>query len=210
MDVRQSAITSHLALATTLFSPVSAATSIRPPETIEITAYQDEGDLEEIIVESTIGDDRGMPAAQLDAMAAQAIEELRGYLEFTAGWDGYDGLPFGASTILRAESLVERLRQRFAFTGTNPTEITPGPISDGRVDVEVATETRHLVLTVDPDEEAILIAHEERGGDEGVAQSDERGVERWMDWLAGTSSLPTLVRETAINPIVGDALALNL
>lgn len=204
MEAR-SAVTPQLIFAVTLLSGNASATQLPPPQTIAGQSLEDEA---AIFAGSP---HHSSEAAVLDRLRAEAIDELNRYLAFSKGWDGYDGLQFTARTVARAQSIVDRLCERLNFAGVRPTEITPGPISDGRIDVEVVVDGRRLILTVDPEEKLISISHQERHGDhEGLAQSDEQGVDRWLDWVAGTLRMPSVVREASIHSANRDAVAVGL
>lgn len=191
----RSAVTPQLLVAVTLMSGNASATALRSPQTIALPAADD--DATEFF--STVPQ-HSSAGALIDRLRTEAVDELQRYLAFEPGWDGYDGLPFNAKAVATAQSIIERLCERLTFAGSIPTEITPGPISDGRIDIEVVVEGRRVVLTIDPDEDLISIAHQElHGKDEGLAQSDEQGVDGWLDWVSGTLRMPSLLREASVH-----------
>jgi hypothetical protein len=78
----------------------------------------------------------------LDAAKA----ELRGYLTFTEGWDGYRGKTFTATLIEEACQLAEKFADQM---GDKLTDMVPGPASDGSVDVEFRVgERQSLIVTL--------------------------------------------------------------
>jgi hypothetical protein len=194
MREARSAVTPQLIVAVTLLSGNASATQLPPPQTIAAHALEDEAAI------FSTGPRHSSDAAVLDRLRMDAIDELHRYLAFGAGWDGYDGQPFTAKTVALARSIIDRLYERLTFAGVIPTEIAPGPIADGRIDIEVVVDGRQLILTIDPDEDLISISHQERHGDhEGLAQSDEQGVDGWLDWVVGTLRMPSLVREASVH-----------
>lgn len=69
----------------------------------------------------------------MESSADNAKKELREYLEYEAGWDGYDGKIFDPEVI---ELACEQIDEMISVYGGEITQIIPGPASDGSVDVE--------------------------------------------------------------------------
>lgn len=123
-----------------------------------------------------------------------ALLELLSYGDFRRGWDGYDGLPFSPAVLSSAADAVRSCLQACRAGGVTPEEITPGPASDGTVDVEVVSAPRHLILTFDADvSEAMHVYYEDEelgvAGEIDVA-AGKASLERWWDWLLRKGELP--------------------
>jgi hypothetical protein len=154
--------------------------------------------------------ERGIREALLDSMRTTAVEELTNYLRFGRGWDGYDAEIFEPRTVRRAIRLVDRIYARLVSSVATPMLITPGPAPDGRIDVEAATNRRRIIVTLDPAEESVAVFHEERTpDDQGMAQSNNNDVERWIDWLVGTTSVPYTERQASGRSARANALAIG-
>lgn len=194
MASRQNAA-SRVILAATVVTATTAITQLSPPETFDDTTAEAAANDETGFVPPTAPT---LTAASRERMRTEAQDELRRYLDFAPGWDGYDGLPFSAALVDRATALIDLLCDRVAFAGAELHELTPGPISDGRIDIEAATDSRHLTITLNPDEPMTFVGRQEqRSGNAGVVESVEQHVGRWLEWLAGADRVPTLVREAS-------------
>lgn len=130
----------------------------------------------------------------LDRQVASARQELRRYGGFDRGWDGYDGLPFPQEVLAAANEALSVCEAAFRDISAVPEEVTPGPASDGTVDVEVAYAPRRLILTFDADTlDRMHVYYED--ADLGVASETDaaRGkdsLERWSGWLLRQDNLP--------------------
>lgn len=160
---------------------------------------------------------RGVEAEDLSAGAARtqnrvtsAVRDLRRYATFHRGWDGYDGRIIEADVIERAIALVESMPGRFRRAGTEPSEITPCPISDGRVDVEVACQGRRLIITLETGSDEVGIFYDDRGEPlEGVARWERGDLVRWLRRLTGEDLVSAMVRDAPQHPLGGEALAVS-
>ena len=126
--------------------------------------------------------------AMLRQLRAEVVEELQIYAGFEVGWDGYNGAPFTDQTLRTAAAVAELVYESLSHADVVPREFSPGPVPDGRVDIEVATATRQLVVTISHSARSLLITHKELdSGHEGVAQSNKLGLGQWLDWLTGAT-----------------------
>lgn len=128
---------------------------------------------------------------ELHRMRREALAELQRYLEFDRGWDGYDGEVFSRDTVAQAQQLVELSARFFERNGEVPSEITPGPASDGTVDVELEYHGRRLIFTLDPEQQPRVYATDEEQEAERSVQLNRRAVGELLRWLSGTGCLPS-------------------
>jgi len=85
----------------------------------------------------------------------QVLEEMKLYLSFEPGWDGYHAPVFTEKTILSATNLVGKLAAAFRAAGDAPDKIIAGPCPDGRIDLEVIQGTKKVIFTIDDELEYI-------------------------------------------------------
>lgn len=123
--------------------------------------------------------------ASLEGLASAAKADLRRYATFPEGWDGYRGRRFSRRLIKTAQGVVDLALSYFDVAGVLPEEITPGPASDGSVDIEIATESRRVVLTLYPELQKIEIYRSSSQGRETLepAKFGKAPVVREFDWL---------------------------
>lgn len=108
-------------------------------------------------------------SATIEEMAVKAIGELEEYLSLGKGWDGYFGEPFTKDLVRSAQQIVVATADYLEEKSLVPTEITPGPVSDGSIDIEIGLNQTQLVLTLEPDrdlEGIQLYVEDERGSHE--------------------------------------------
>ena len=92
-----------------------------------------------------------MDIANSETMVADARDEIQHYSTFGSEWDGYSAKPFEQDTIMKADSLLVILLQHLSAERIVPSEITPGPASDGSIDIELRIDQRTMILTVSKD-----------------------------------------------------------
>ena len=128
---------------------------------------------------------------ELYRMSRRAVAELQEYVRFDAGWDGYRGERFAPTLVARAAAFVRDATEFLEHRAISPTEITPGPASDGTVDIEIVVAGRQLVMTFDPDT-AMVRAYASSGNQdaEQTIQLDGSPLERHLRWLAGEEGFP--------------------
>lgn len=180
-----------------------AITPIEPPSTIvaevwstrqsEVPSFGAVSDIFRPATASRCLDKAGTISSQLSSQFALIQEviqacknELLSYRDFSLGWDGYRGRPFSDAIIQSALSLTEFIDQFCVGVGLSPREVTPGPASDGTLDVEVGYGTRTLLFTFDPDTNVVGISRrDEQESFEELRVLDRETVEAQLRWLAG-------------------------
>jgi len=144
-----------------------------------------------------------------EIMAQAADDDLCRYLSFDTGWDGYDGLTFAPDTITKARAIVAVALEAFLRAGVTPSEITPGPASDGSVDVEIAVSGRTLIITLDRDNPLPVRVYAAAG--EQIVEREDRledgGLVGWLGWLTRKNGIPPVLAGPRRNPGSGNALA---
>lgn len=101
--------------------------------------------------------------AAIDEIAEEAINELAEYETLPYGWDGYGGSTFEPALVSVAQLLVIYISDNLKSRATVPSEITPGPISDGSINIEVSTDHTYAIITLLPNLEAIHFYREYNG-----------------------------------------------
>jgi len=91
----------------------------------------------------------------LDDTYEHLFKEMKLYLSFEPGWDGYTAPVFKEDTVLRATNLLGKLVATFKASGDIPDQITPCPFPDGRIDLEVIQRTKKVVFAIDDELETI-------------------------------------------------------
>ncbi len=84
----------------------------------------------------------------LEKMIDKAKSDLIEYMSFSMGWDGYNGKPISLTNISAAQEIMDILYEYFANSRFLPTEITPGPVADGSIDIEIASGDKCLIINV--------------------------------------------------------------
>lgn len=100
-------------------------------------------------------------------------------------WDGYGSAPPSPGIISAAKQLFDRLQD--TIPGSLPRSFVC-PVGGGGIQIEVATDSRHLELTFDNAEEIIYLKEEDRDGkadmDVGeLSAQDVQAVRRLLRWL---------------------------
>lgn len=110
-----------------------------------------------------------------------AIDELNTYKSYGSNWNGYGAKPFSDEVIQKSISLLNRIIECFVESQTEPDQIVPGPVSDGRIDIEVFENGNHTIFTVDSEEKTLTVCllingtmHEE------VIKYDETDMNQWI------------------------------
>lgn len=150
-------------------------------------------------------------SARTAAAAALAVRDLDRYATFPRGWDGYDGEVLQPGAIRRAVAVVQALAESFLDAQTEPSEITPGPISDGRVDVEAACDGRRLIVTLEAGAEEVGIFYDDGGApSEKLVRWDSDDLGRWIRRLTGEDRMSAVVRDAPQSAVPREAVALGL
>lgn len=133
---------------------------------------------------STVSTSNSISVAVVQKQAIDAVEELQEYLSLPEGWDGYRGKCFDPSLIKAAQRIVRFIASFFEDQGVAPTEITPGPASDGSLDVEVSFSQKRLIFTLEMGSNNIRTYIEDRlGNSEEDFQFSPSVLERKLAWL---------------------------
>lgn len=103
-------------------------------------------------------------ASRVLTLRNRAETGLRRYQRFSYGWDGYFGEEFSGNLIQSAINLVYIASAHFIEADSAPDEITPGPASDGSIDIEIAHSRKRIIFTLYPDTDKVNI-YKERDDD---------------------------------------------
>jgi hypothetical protein len=90
--------------------------------------------------------DLSITRVRAESISATAKADLDRYARFLKGWDGYDGEPIAPLAIDLAVAIIDALRS--ARVTHSLVDIIPGPASDGSLDLELRTTSRHLTITI--------------------------------------------------------------
>jgi len=154
---------------------------------------------------------QSLTVAEIERLGQLADEELRRYLTFEPAWDGYDGLTFNEQAIDRARQVVQLATVFFVDVKMVPDEITPGPASDGSVDVEFSACGRTLIFTFDREQfPARVYAREGQSTHDREDDLQDATVVRWLGWLVGSLGVPDAVDAARRDPAYRVPLAIRL
>ena len=108
-----------------------------------------------------------------------AISELNIYENYELNWDSYGAKPFSEEVIEKSILIINKIADNFTEIG--PDKISPGPVSDGRIDIEIMDGNNYIIFTVDSEEKTITacllisgITHEE------TIKYDEADLDQWI------------------------------
>lgn len=101
--------------------------------------------------------------ASIDEIAEEAVEELEEYKKFLYGWDGYEGSAIDNNLADIAQLLVIYIADKFKRERIVPIEITPGPISDGSINIELSYDDVYAIITLPSELDAIHFYSEFNG-----------------------------------------------
>lgn len=122
--------------------------------------------------------------AKLEHALGTCLGELESYGRFNRGWDGYRGEPFDHLTLDRVASIARASARFFLAQNTVPSEITPGPASDGTVDLEMVVGNRRIVLTFATGTEVVdMYRRDESGSNEETLVLDGKSLVEQLLWL---------------------------
>jgi len=107
-----------------------------------------------------------------DEAYEEVVKDVRMYLSFEPGWDGYHAPVFKEHVVQRAIKLVEKLAAVFRSVGDAPDEITPCPCPDGRIDLEIVQGTKRVIFTIDEDMDYIEATIFEANGAREVREEE--------------------------------------
>lgn len=101
--------------------------------------------------------------AIIENLKITAKNELNEYGNLTKGWDGYYGTEFDESLIEFSIVAVEYISRLLIANNLKPKEITPGPASDGSIDIEITFVHDFIIFTFYPDSEFFSVYLESEG-----------------------------------------------
>jgi len=118
--------------------------------------------INQVIPPNTISSNyTSIQSVSLVEQVKNARKEITGYTKLEYGWDGYNAHKISESVVSKALESLEWVSNFFEDEGTFPSEITPCPISDGSVDIEVNNKNASFILTIIPDSERLNIFYED-------------------------------------------------
>lgn len=122
------------------------------------------GDWEALDASRTLLDLSGsLESAEIDEAKQSAIQELEEYLLLPIGWDGYAGQPLDEVLVRVAQYIVIYAASIISNDGFELKEITPCPISDGSVDIEIGLKNKHIMLTLLSEDKFSLYIEDQDG-----------------------------------------------
>lgn len=128
--------------------------------------------------------DNSTIAARIETITLRAKEEISEYLTFPDNWDGYKGKRFVKETAFTANLLIDIIRGFFIDEGTIPEEITPGPLNDGSIDIEINHRNKCVIYTIHQDKELMTIYSEDSNNrHEEECYIDRIVLEAKLIWL---------------------------
>jgi len=129
--------------------------------------------------------DDSIGAAKVDSLCSRAIAELEEYRNLAPGWDGYHALPFDPELVSRAEDVCYEIVGSLRSGRIEPQEITPGPASDGSLDIQVVVGRNEVILSLYPDQENVTIyTRRDHNENEAVSTLGAGKLEQLLSWLA--------------------------
>ena len=105
-------------------------------------------EIDSIIKEVDNDQGDGSENARTESLRDSAIRELEDYKKLKDGWDGYCGKIFDDNLFM--QNLTILLSKMFIEADIVPdeVEITPGPASDGSIDLEIRFDSKQYIITV--------------------------------------------------------------
>lgn len=99
--------------------------------------------------------------ANLKSMVRNAKRQLIEYKFLPLNWDGYGGVTIADVSVNSAISLLNIIDEFFTDENIVPDEITPCPLNDGSIDIELALKHKCLIFTIHPSQDEITIYSED-------------------------------------------------
>ncbi len=106
--------------------------------------------------------------AKLFSIQDSVNKELQSYLSLKPGWDGYSASTFDENAVLLAQHIADFSVLFLRDERILPHEITPGPVGDGTIDLEISCKGKNLIFTVAPDVKEIQVFK-----DDSIARKEE-------------------------------------
>ncbi|MDZ4082701.1 MAG: hypothetical protein U1E10_07185 [Bdellovibrionales bacterium] len=127
-------------------------------------------------------------SVNLESLVEAALHELNDYGTLESGWDGYRAEPIDSSNLLTAIDLVSFIYRYFAGDTVVIQEITPGPVADGSVDIEIKSNDKCLVFNISNYGMTMGIYKKDE-----IASSEDAPIFSWerveeeLSWFHGTA-----------------------
>jgi len=102
----------------------------------------------------------GALQAFVDDLRAKAVEEIIRYGAFPNQWDGYRAPQFKKITIDTVLIVIDLAARFFKVRARQPSKFTPGPVSDGTIDLEISYGSRSIIINLDTDLKKMTISRE--------------------------------------------------
>ena len=120
-------------------------------------------------------------------LARAVRDELNIYADYEANWDGYGAQEFRAEVLDKAAVLTCFGLEVLLEEDIVPDRVTPGPCSDGAVEVEFEFGERLVSLLLDPDQGSLEVYRREGGrtlDERRYCRGFSRPLEGVFRWLA--------------------------
>lgn len=112
--------------------------------------------------------------ANIESLRDLAIYELEDYKNLQVGWDGYFGNVFDEDLIEFMQDLTRDLSKMFIEADITPNELTPGPASDGSIDLEIGFDNKQFIVTAYPELNNVSIYIDDERGEREVSFPPEK------------------------------------
>ena len=84
-------------------------------------------------------------------------KELNSYDDLKENWDYYKSKTFSKQFLSKIEDTVVKIINIFNQADNDHFEITPCPLGDGRVDVEIESLFKRVIFTFDPNSDTVEV-----------------------------------------------------
>jgi len=121
--------------------------------------------------------------ARITALFNDVRRELTSYGSFQSTWDGYAGVPFSESTITVALEIINLAENVFKVNSLYPADITPGPASDGTIDIEIVFGNKSVYFIIDSDTQEIHYLNSETDRSENIPFERKSALAEKLAWL---------------------------
>lgn len=122
--------------------------------------------------------------AEIGRLFHIAASELHSYPSLPAKWNGYGSDPIGPESILTGLRVLRTLRRQLLDREVVPREVTPSPLADGGIAIEVAVEDRTLILTVSSNATTVSVYREANGTHtETDVDAESLDLDQFSSWL---------------------------
>ncbi len=138
-------------------------------------------DAEQLTIHET---DYTTTIVNLKSIIENVKKQLNEYKSFPLNWDGYDGVTFKVEFVNSAIFLLYIIDKFFSEEKMIPDEITPCPLNDGSIDIELGLKSKCLIFTMHPNRNEITIYSEDNSNSNEEESDFERiAVEEKLIWL---------------------------